>query len=633
MSAIAGIFNLDGRPVDPGALELLTGAMQAHGPDGTHHYRAGPVALGHCLLRSTAQTAGVRQPLVSPDGGFVVVFDGRLDNRAELASRLRICDEPAASDAQIVLAAYREWGRGCPAKLDGEYVFALWEAAERRLFLAKDPVGARQVYYNTFANRFAFASFDEALLCLPGVSREPCDELVAGFLVPEFDDYHAEQAWLEAARALKPAHSLCVSPAGLGAQQRYWSFELKEERAFSSEDECAAALREVFSVAIGNRVRGVTEPATLLSGGVDSASILATLESSLPAASPQVHTFSVLLEPVAGSLESRAIASMTADKRVRAHLLRIPSFTGPVGFQDLMDMVWAHAHPVDNSLLLPAMLCLAAQRAGQRSMLHGASGDIALTALHNYIAPVLQAGQWRTAWRECRAASKHHIYLMGESPLRLLLRNAWSAFVPNRVRRRVRAARVRRLQAPLELGWIHPDFARRLRLVERIRASQSRAATAPDTHYRAEHAQRIFEFPGVASGLAGFQRVGSRYSVELHDPFADLKLLEHVLRLPLRHLVHRGWNKWPARAFLMQGLSADVRWRTDKEHFGWLLTERVMAESESVLEDSLTHPGKAAEFVDFPAVRAALRDPLRLASQTKYDIVTLVQWMRRIRGT
>jgi len=180
---------------------------------------------------------------------------------------------------------------------------------------------------------------------------------------------------------------------------------------------------------------------------------------------------------------------------------------------------------------------------------------------------------------------------------------------------------------------MHPDFARRLRLVERIRASQSRAATAPDTHYRVEHAQRIFEFPGVASGLAGFQRIGSRYSVELHDPFADLKLLEHVLSLPLRHLVHLGWNKWPARAFLMQGLSSDVRWRTDKEHFGWLLTERVMAESESVLEDALTRPGKASEFVDIPAVRAALRDPQRLASQTKYDIVTLVQWMRRIRGT
>src|SRR6187551_2486789 len=131
MSAIAGIFNLDGRPVAPGALELVTGAMQAHGPDGTHHYRAGAVALGHFLLRSTAQTAGVGQPLVSHDGGFVVVFDGRLDNRAELASRLRLSDEPAASDAQIVLAAYQEWGRGCPAKLDGEYVFALWEAAER----------------------------------------------------------------------------------------------------------------------------------------------------------------------------------------------------------------------------------------------------------------------------------------------------------------------------------------------------------------------------------------------------------------------------------------------------------------------------------------------------------------------
>lgn len=632
MSAIAGIFNFDGRPVLPDRLERLTAAMLTHGPDATHHYRAGAVALGHCLL-SSRLTDTVQQPLVGASGNLAIVFDGRLDNPRELAARLAL--EPASiSDAELVLSAYREWGHDCLERLDGDYVFALWNAREHCLLLAKDRVGARQLYYTTTGNFFAFASFDEALLALPGVSREPCGEMIAAFLVPEFEGYQNEHTWLEAVRALKPAHSLRVSRTGVSTQHRYWSFEPAEERRYASDAECGEAFVEVFEAAVAKRTRGIAEPALLVSGGIDSASVLATLAAVTPDTGRPLHAFSALLEPVETSPESRSIVSLTANPRIRSHVLGIPAFSGPVGADDLMDMVWARAHPVDNALLLPAMLCLAAQRAGHRSLLHGASGDVLLTGPHNYIAPLIRAGHLRTAWRECRAASEHHTYLQGAPSWALLLRSGWSAFAPASLKKLVRNFRSREPGPPPETSWVHPEFARRVRLAEGIEAARSRRIDQSLAPHRATHARNIFDFPGVSSGLAGFQRVGSLRGIEMLDPWADLTVIEFVLHLPLSDLVRDGWNKWPARSWLLGRVSPEVRWRSDKEHFGWLLTEHAMAASKSIIDDSLAAPGKLAEFVNLSVLRSKFESSGSthegLSDHGVYDTLTLIHWLRRL---
>lgn len=125
MSAIAGIFYFHGAPLDPDLITKLTSAMSTRGPDSQTQWVKGSVGLGHCMLRTTPESLVERQPLLSQDGKLVLVWDGRLDNRAELRSALtsRGVVLRDNSDAEMVLQSYTIWGKGCPGQLLGDFAF------------------------------------------------------------------------------------------------------------------------------------------------------------------------------------------------------------------------------------------------------------------------------------------------------------------------------------------------------------------------------------------------------------------------------------------------------------------------------------------------------------------------------
>ena len=205
MSGIFGIIHRDGKPVAPANLERMRDAMAHRGPDGSEIRVDGEVGLGQLMLCSTLESLDETLPWKDPESGLVITADARLDNRGELKSKLPVgADSSAIPDSQLILAAYKRWGEACVDHLLGDFAFAIWDPRRKRLFCARDRMGASPFCYVEKDHYIAFASEPEALLRLPGVAGRPNENLVAHIFVPAFENRGDDRSWYRDVRVLMP---------------------------------------------------------------------------------------------------------------------------------------------------------------------------------------------------------------------------------------------------------------------------------------------------------------------------------------------------------------------------------------------------------------------------------------------
>jgi len=637
MSAIAGILNFGGAPLEAGLIESVTAAMAPRGPDGQHHWISGPVALGHGMLRATPESLEEHLPLMSRDKKLTLVWDGRLDNRDELRGHLIAGGliPRDNSDAELVLQSYAAWGEGCPCRLLGDFAFAVWDATRNQLFCARDHMGARPFFYALHKDFFAFASEEEALLRLPGVSNRFSEEMIDDLLLEGMINLGGAGAWLEDISILPAAGRMAVSTAGEVRSETYWHLEPGEEYRYVSDQACIDAFLDVFGEAVRCRLRSLGHVAAMISGGLDSAGVAAMVKRQLPQMSgKEFHTYSAISDNEETCIESKCIRSLTADLGEKAHVVAVPSFSGMLSVDDLVDVGWSRAHPIDNAILLPAMMCLAAQRNGHRVMLHGASGDLTMYVPNRYIAYHLLAGRWTQGWRECKLASRNFTYLRGAWPVWLLMLNLWTAFAPEwmrGVRQRVRELRLRPL---LRGSVVNRERSRYRRTLDRVATvTRDEVPRLPDL--QRAHIHALHFPPGVPGGLEAFDRVGGRFGMELRDPWADKRVVEFFLRLPLQFKARNGWTKYLVRTAFVPDLSSQVRWRTGGEHLGWDFICRLMDETQASVPQLLDEGLASIEkHVDPRVIRAKFDEyGARKGDDERrriYNIVTMIHWARRI---
>ena len=229
------------------------------------------------MLQTTAESLVEQQPLLSQDGNFVLVCGGKIDNRDDL--RRALISHGAVlrdnSDAEMVLHSFAVWGERCPTHLLGDFAFAVWDARRSMLFCFRDYVGARPFYYVCDDRLFAFASEDEALLQLPGVSSQPNEEWIATMFVPAFEKcIDPFQAWLKDVRFLGAGQRLRLTKVGQIDVSTYWKLEPKGDTFHASDADYAEAFVGIFNEAVRCRMRAARDPAVMMSGGLDSASLL-----------------------------------------------------------------------------------------------------------------------------------------------------------------------------------------------------------------------------------------------------------------------------------------------------------------------------------------------------------------------
>src|SRR5579862_1370309 len=174
MCGISGLFNLDSeRPVDTRALNAMGTVMKHRGPDDSGQYASGNVGLVFNRL-SIIDLSGGHQPMSNEDETVWIVFNGEIYNFASLRDDLirRGHRFRTRSDTETIVHAWEEFGEKCVEKLRGMFAFAIWDSRKRVLFITRDRVGIKPLYYYQDKERFAFASEMKSLLELPEISRE-----------------------------------------------------------------------------------------------------------------------------------------------------------------------------------------------------------------------------------------------------------------------------------------------------------------------------------------------------------------------------------------------------------------------------------------------------------------------------
>ena len=241
MSGIAGIIRFDGGQVESGQIENMTAAMSYRGPDGINHRVLGPVALGHCMFRTTPESLEETQPLANEDESLALVMDGWLSNweelRAELlakGARLR-----TRADAELVLRAYEAWGADCLAHIEGDFVLVIWDARRCEAFCARDRLGNKPFFYHWNDKQLIFASELTPILERPSTPETPNEGMIAEFLA--FQHFTRDETLWAGIFRLVAAHKMVATRRGLKIEC-YWSPDLEEALPFSRDERVFRAL-------------------------------------------------------------------------------------------------------------------------------------------------------------------------------------------------------------------------------------------------------------------------------------------------------------------------------------------------------------------------------------------------------
>jgi asparagine synthase (glutamine-hydrolysing) len=284
MCGIAGVFNLNGEPVSPVILRNMTDAIAHRGPDGEGFFIDSFIGLGHRRLAIIDLTAAGHQPMKTPDGQYVITYNGEIYNFQELRRELEACGYGFRSrtDTEVLLYAYVEWGEKALDRLNGMFAFAVWDRRRQELFLARDRYGIKPLYYALQGHTFVFGSEVKAILAHPAYVREMDQEALLEYFT--FQNFFTDRTLFANVRLLPAGCSvrLSVGTQRLGALNQYWDYEFLEPEHAGDEREYLEELDRLFCQAVRRQLVSDVDVGAYLSGGMDSGSIAAIAAQQLP---------------------------------------------------------------------------------------------------------------------------------------------------------------------------------------------------------------------------------------------------------------------------------------------------------------------------------------------------------------
>lgn len=323
MCGIAGLLSFaPGRaPASPELVARMRDSMDHRGPDGAGLWQSGDgrIALGHRRLAIIDLSTAATQPMVQ--GDLALVFNGEIYNHAELRAELTALGhadwQTDHSDTEVVLKAFRQWGIACLDRFRGMFAIALWDAAQGQLWLVRDRIGVKPLYWTKDDNGIAFASEIKALLTDTARRRKVNEEAVFHFL--SFITTPAPMTMFDGIHKLPAGTWMRVDADGRTQQHRWWDvLDHVEPRPKWSEDDWTQAMMDTLRRAVSLRKVSDVPVGVFLSGGVDSSTNLALFSEG--AGGPPVHTFSIGYQGTHASVaDELPHAQAMADRLGAAH--------------------------------------------------------------------------------------------------------------------------------------------------------------------------------------------------------------------------------------------------------------------------------------------------------------------------
>lgn len=289
MCGIVGILNLDSsQPASSAVLDRMLTSIVHRGPDEDGRLCDGPLAMGMRRL-SIIDLADGQQPIFDESGRYGVVFNGEIYNyrelRSELTSRGHVFR--TQSDTEVIVHLFEEHGPDCVDHLRGMFGLAVWDNVDRKLFIARDRLGIKPLYYTRQNNTLVFGSEIKALLEHPDVTAKLDHQALASYLSLKY--VPAPRTMFAGIESLPPAHCMTISKSGVSIR-RYWDVSYTKSATAKTEEQYADELDAQLRESIGLRLRSDVPFGAFLSGGIDSSIIVALMSEMLD---EPVKTFSV----------------------------------------------------------------------------------------------------------------------------------------------------------------------------------------------------------------------------------------------------------------------------------------------------------------------------------------------------
>jgi asparagine synthase (glutamine-hydrolysing) len=544
MSAIAGLICWDGAPAGP-FVRLALDRLALHGRDGQGLWDGGDAALGWRQTVLTAEDRGDSQPLDSGDGRYKFVFDGRIDNREELARAFSLSPEQARSwpDSAYALAGFERWGEACMAHLLGDFAFAAWDTVERRLTLVRDHIGTRPVYFYRTAAFVIFATAPSALFLHPGVPRDLDDDEVLLSLTPV--PWSRDGTIYRDIRRVPIGH-LMVFSAEAVRKVEHWKPEDLPALPCKRDEEYVEAFRELLDDSVRCRLRTLHPVGSHLSSGWDSSTVTAVAARLLGATGRRLTAYSAVpplgwqRTPRFGWLSDEGPAAAVVAKHYANIDHVLIRGTGTYDFAPVDRYTDAFEIPVralNNAGWMDTLHHEARER-GIRVMLTGGMGNRTLSHDgHTLLPQLLRRGRWLRLLVEMDALRRNHPTLRKRGIVGIALNPYLPDWLSRFVQRR----------------WSGRDLLPGPGLFmtrgERLSPSRLEAIMRernPFGHAFRSGDDRALWHWGVRTPDLGriWGATLAAYDIELRDPLGDRRIMAFRARVPEDQFLRHGRDKW-----------------------------------------------------------------------------------------
>jgi asparagine synthase (glutamine-hydrolysing) len=377
MCGICGRLNFEkGASVQPALIRAMMDAIRHRGPDDEGLYIASEVGLGFRRLSIIDLNSG-HQPISNEDGAIWIVFNGEIYNYRELREFLLSKGHvfKTQTDTEVIVHLYEELGPQCLEKLRGMFAFAIWDENTKTLFLARDRVGIKPLYYSLVDDSIVFASEIKAILADPAIKRTLAPEIIDRFLT--FLYVPGEETLLKGIRKLAPGHYLLLKD-GKAEIRQYWDLRFVKPAERQSLKDAENELSRLLAETVEQHMIADVPVGVLLSGGVDSTAVLSCAAESTD---KKISTFTVGFS-TSGFADERPYARLAAETFGSQHYDMTIAASDFAAF--LPQYVWHMEEPVCEPPAVALYYVSKLARNHVKVLLSGEGGDEAFAGYDNY---------------------------------------------------------------------------------------------------------------------------------------------------------------------------------------------------------------------------------------------------------
>ena len=619
MSGITGIFYRDGRKVDPELIKKMNDRLSHRGPDGSAVWCEGQVALGHQMLWTTPESLHEKLPFDDDNSGLVITADARIDNRDELSKELDIEDKEEVSDSYFILKAYERWGEDCPDKLLGDFAFAIWDKNKEKLFCARDHMGVKPFYYYLSDEMFVFGTEIKALFC---VSEVPCriNELQIAYYLGLIVSEERKMTFYEDIIRLSAAHFLTLNFEN-NSLKKYWTLDPNYKIYLDSNEEYEKTFRDIFTEAVFCRLRSVYPIGSMLSGGLDSSSVVCTAQNILKMeGKDKLKTFSAIFDSIPQSNERYFIEKVSSYVELDSYYINADKISP---LNEINCFLWYSDQP----FILPNTFMLwniyrEANKNGVRIVLDGFDGDTTVSHGFGFITELARTMRWKKLifeikdFKRIKSVSYWAIFLrIGLNILPIFLKRKMSLWNENR-RKKGSNSRI-----------VKKTFANRVSLIEKI-------AEVNENHIKINNASEK-HYVDLKSGSIQFEMelidwISVPFSIDTRHPFYDKRLIEFCLAIPTEQKFLNGWDRSIMRRAMSEILPSEVQWRKFKGDLSFNFNNSLLNEKGFINELIEKNNNLICNYVDIEKFREIYNqfkseeDGLHI-----WNVISLILWFTK----